>query len=228
MRIIGDKSVFAIEYELFNTEKDNVSIWHRLQGTMSMYVYEKNICEYLFNEKEFTYNGVLYYIVDWLCENLSNIVGYDPYPMPVEAENVLELISKANEFETNDELEEYLWYSSEQNWIFRHSWRAVSETAIPSVFFRRKGEFIEISWDNEYWKEHKVIFTSQIGSKLVRLDVFRTVIIDFLIAIIADITINDHNSASKVKEWLLEIRMLIFDVPTENIIKEIMKNCNKF
>jgi len=167
MKTIGYKSNFAFEYELFPIEKEDEKLWERLQGRFAVYVKNKNICRYSFDGKEFDFNGVIFYIADWLCENLFNILGYDPYPMPVEGENLLELINAANKFETDDDTEEYLWYSSERNWIFRHSWRAVSESVIPSVFFRRMKNFIEISWDNKFWKEKNVFFMFETGVELI-------------------------------------------------------------
>jgi hypothetical protein len=92
---------------------------------------------------------------------------------------VLDLINSANNFETDDEVEEYLWYSSERNWIFRHLWRAVSESIISSTFFRRSRDTIEISWDNSFWKNKNIVFMSITGSELVKLESFRITILDF-------------------------------------------------
>ncbi len=225
MRIIGNKNDFAIEYELFPIEKESEKLWDQLQGTMAVYVKNKNICRYSLNGEEFDFNGVLFHVIDWLCENLSNVLGYDPYPMPVDGENLLELINSANEFETDDEIEEYLWYSSERNWIFRHSWRAVSESVISSTFFRRNRDAIEISWDNRFWKEKNIVFLFLTGSELVELETFRIIMLEFLIDLFNNIELNYKEDGFVVKGWISRLQALNINLTTNKMIKNILGKC---
>lgn len=222
MTIIGDKSSFAIEYSLFPIEKEDEILWQQLQGTMAVYVNGQNISRYVSNGEESNFIGVIFYIVDWLCENFSDIIGYDPYPMPVEGENLLELINSANKFETDDEIEEYLWYSSERNWIFRHSWRAVSETVISNTFFRRTGDMIEVSWDNSFWREKNVEFISLVGTQLIELETFRVVVLDFLFDLLNSININYKEGAHIVKGWVSNLQLFMNDM---KLAKEILEKC---
>lgn len=208
MTKIGDKSTFAIEYDLFPIEKEDETLWEQLQGTMAVYVNGKNITRYAINGEEFDFNGVLFYIVDWFCDNFFDIIGYDPYPMPVEGENLLELINSSNKFETDDDIQEYLWYSSECNWILRHSWRAISESVISNTFFRRTEDMVEVSWDNHFWKEQNIEFISLVGTELIELETFRVVVLEFLFDLINSVKLNREEDAFIVKGWVSELRLL--------------------
>ena len=95
--------------------------------------------------------GDLFYIAEWFCEKIEYILGYDIFPLPVNGETALELIENANKFDSDSELEFDLWYVVKSRWILNHCWLiARGGSVLPSIFFRRVEDLIEISWDNTF------------------------------------------------------------------------------
>ena len=228
MKVIGNKKEFSIEYELFPSEGEDEILWDQLHGILAVYVKNKNICRYSYNGEECDFEGVLFYIVEWLCENLSNILGYDPYPLPVEGNNLLELIDSANTFDTDDEIEEHLWFSSEWKWKYRHSWSAVATSAIPNAFFRRSGDMIEISWDNDpSGEEGDPVFMFMTGTESVELELFRTTVLDFLIDLFGNVKFNNGEDGFIVQEWIGWLRTLITNPTTDEAAQKILEECEK-
>lgn len=108
-----------------------------------MWINNINICAY---NQEQQYKGNLYYIIDWFCDKIEYILGYDIFPLPVKGDTTLEIIENANEFDSDSEPEIDLWYAAKSRWIFNHCWfNARGETVLPCVYFRQIEDLIEIS-----------------------------------------------------------------------------------
>lgn len=151
-------------------------------GHFSMWVNGCNLCSY---NEHLNYEGDLYYLIDWFCEKLPYIIGYDNFPLPVKGDNTLELIENANKFESEIDLEIDLWFEAKSRWIFNHGWFSARGGAVlPYVYFRRKGNFIEISWNNLYWQNAGIDFKTKVGVQEIEVEIFIEVLKEFLFEII--------------------------------------------
>lgn len=178
MKRYGDKSTFAIEYEFMPDEGNSFC------GQLSLWAGGKNLCRY---DKAHAYCGDLFYIVDWFCDKIDYIFGFDAFPLPVQGDTTLELLRNAGTFESEDELESDLWYSARNRWIFDHCWVSVMGGApLPYVYFRRNGHCVEVSWDNKPWMDHNITFESMDGAAMVPRGVFLNTLEGFLFDAIGD------------------------------------------
>ncbi len=185
-KIFGNKEYFALEYNLpyFNLGYDISSII----GILKLWVNGIDLCLFEKDNKNYGYEWTIYYIVEWLCEKQQYILGYDPFPLPVKGDNVLELIYNANTYNNDDKCEFDLWYFAKSRWIFNHCWFSSRDGGIiPSVYFRRNSKIIEISWDNIFWEEYGINFCSKKGVYYLPYFEFRKVIHEFLNSIITDL-----------------------------------------
>lgn len=178
MKIFGEKCTFAIEYE-FEVQKSKDT-----RGYIRLWVKNNNICAY--NQSQ-QCNVDLYYIVEWFCEKIEYILGYDAFPLPVNGNTSLDLLETANNFESNDILELDLWFDAKSRWRFNHCWFAARGGAVlPCVYFRRVDKFIEISWDNTFWEEQGIVFSSQNSYYQINFIEFTNTITNFLLSVIED------------------------------------------
>jgi hypothetical protein len=144
--------------------------------------------------------GDLFYIAEWFCEKIEYILGYDIFPLPVNGETALELIENANKFDSDSELEFDLWYVVKSRWILNHCWLiARGGSVLPSIFFRRVEDLIEISWDNTFWKEKDINFKFQKGVFRIEFSIFVVMITKFLNSIIFDMKKRISNT-TKIKD----------------------------
>lgn len=199
-RVFGNTSVFGLEYILLENPHEETGVLKASWGQFKMWVDGKDICRYSYESELESYEWNLIYLVEWFCENLQYVVGYDPFPIPVEGLNMLELCKKTEEFTSEDEVEVYLWNKAYSSWLFRHNWLVNRDGSIlPSVQFRRTGAEIEISWDNEFWKSDQIEFESMSGVYWIENDSFKSTVLEFLHSILEDLNssldnnlVNDH------------------------------------
>ncbi|MBU2703799.1 hypothetical protein Ga0466249_004949 [Sporomusaceae bacterium BoRhaA] len=181
MPIFGDVDKFAIEYQFIPSPYEEDKVLKQSWGIFRLWVMGQDVCEYTAKGVLGKYEWNLIYIVEWLCNNLEYVLGYDPFPLPVNGKNSLELIRESDKFESEEDDEFYLWYQAKSSWIFRHSWfsnRAGSILA--SVYFRRVEENIELAWDNGFWEESQVYFSKPKGVYNVSKGDFKDAIFSFL------------------------------------------------
>ena len=107
MKKFGDSNKFGIQYSFLENPFNEKGVFGESWGEFKLFINGSDICEYLEEKESKTYTWNLYFIIEWLCENLEFILGYDDFPLPVKGENILELVDAANNFEIEDELEEY-------------------------------------------------------------------------------------------------------------------------
>lgn len=180
LNIFGNKKEFAIEYEILDL---NVS--RDVFGYINLWLNDSNICQYTGSEVE---EWNIYYIIEWFCDKLEYILGYDAFPLPVTGNTSLELLRKADEYENDNQLKSDLWYFAKSRWIFNHSWFTARDGAIlPCVYFRRVKDCIEISWDNKFWQEYNIRFSSVEGFYLVNFSTFTSILSNFLNESIIDL-----------------------------------------
>ena len=193
MKLFGDQNAFAIEYE-FSLNSNNDT-----DGYIRLWVNGRNICGFNQNREDVC---DLYHIVDWFCDKLDYILGYDPFPVPAEGLTALELMDNAYQYETDDQLEFDLWYSALNRWNLNHCWLvARGGSVLPRAFFRRSNDSIELSWDNFFWEKHEITFQSRKGVYTVEYRTFLDILSEFLFSIIADL-----ESRVRSEERIREIR----------------------
>ena len=177
----GDINKFAIEYQLKKNHYRESGTLKESWGVFRLWINGMNICKYKHENSEKDYEWNLIYLIEWLCENLEYILGYDPFPLPVSGNTTLELIRKSGEFEPKEEDEMYLWYQSRSRWIHRHNWFCNRDGSyLSNVYFRRKDDGFEVSWDNGFWTEQGIEFISVEGTGEVGGELFKSVLLGFL------------------------------------------------
>lgn len=201
MKIFGDKNNFAIEYSFLSNS--NYSTY----GYISLWINDNNICIY---NQNYQYEGDLYIIVEWFCEKLEFILGYDMFPLPVKGCTALELVNNANQYDSENMLEFDLWHTAKNRWILNHCWFiARGGSVLPCVYFQRIEEGIEISWDNSFWKKDDIVFESLNGVQTVRFETFSGILSEFLFSAISDFgkIVNNKEEIDSLKRKinLLEI-----------------------
>lgn len=171
MRCFGKRQEFAIEYELHNG----------YEGYFDLWVDNKSICCFFRNNEKIKYKWDLLSIVEWLKDNITNILEEREFPLPVVATTSLEFYNLSGEFDTDNIALFEEWFFERQKWYFRHSWyvsRAGSYLA-DVLFWRINEKKIEIAWDNSGLYP-EVDFVHPKGTYYVDVDMFQKVVIDFV------------------------------------------------
>lgn len=209
MKKIGNFNKFGIEYSFLENPYNEQGLFGKSWGYLKFFIDGKDICEYLEEGIPKIYTWNLYFIVEWLCENLEFILGYDPFPLPVKGESTIELINVANGFEIEEEKEEYLWHNAMSSWIFRHTWfSSRGGSTLTSAYFYRKGNDIEVSWDNEFWSADKVEFIHLSGFSRIKKEEFREVILEFLYDILNNFETTTEAEGMQIKNFIKRIDLL--------------------
>jgi hypothetical protein len=113
-------------------------------------------------------------ILQWLIEVGIQLINEEPFPLAIRSRRVRDGCEWFNDSEIplltlNDE-EEDSWFQARSEWRRRHGLRrAADDAALPNIVFRRVGEFLEISWDNERWGASRpdLSFVERRGTELV-------------------------------------------------------------
>lgn len=163
--LFGDPSVFAFQ----TGEKDPNG-----QRAFRLFAQGVDILEGVFQGRVERYYWNTDAIVAWLAEHLCQLLEEDPYPVPVTGESAAELYRNSMIFNGSED-EEDKWYTQVQDWLWRHSWvEASTGSYLATVFFRRVGDQMEISWDQS---DHpRVVFAHPKGKALVDCQTFASVI----------------------------------------------------
>lgn len=174
-------------------------------------------------------------ILEWFVSVGVRLVNEDPYPR----------FSKGQDVRDGSQ-----WYDAtlsppalspedEENWFLRRSeWRnyhalrrAAEDVVLPNVVFKRSGDSIEISWDNEAWPSARrdTYFAEKRGSVLVDArrfsEVFREALIEVTRALAEKHALSTfkelHQGASKLQIVEQDWRWLIHR-PTATTIRTAM------
>lgn len=205
MKIFGEKQHFAIEYG-FESDEFEKGEPDSTYGSIRLWINGKDICSYRADGEDYQQEGNLYHLIEWFCEKMEYILGYDPFPLPVEGENTLELLENADKrYDTIDTLEEELWFEAKSRWIFNHCWFPVRDGILPCVHFRRLENAVEISWDNLFWEEYDIAFHSGKGGYLAALQDFTEIYRKFLLSAVSELEQRlgeCKSSIKRVRDWL--------------------------
>ena len=169
MKYFGDPEKFALAYQRINDE-----------CFLKVWVHKVEVCGYFKQDDTHVYRWNIGETVEWLRENLENILTESDFPLPIKADNSIEFYRESGNFESEDDDEFYQWYDKRQEWFFRHSWYVSrSGSYLPDIFFRRKDNQIEIQWDNEHLYDG-VEFINPKGIFEIDPETFKNVITNFI------------------------------------------------
>lgn len=176
-KLFGKTSNFAIKYSFEKNDYDD----SLPDFCLELWVKEKQLMSYSYNDSKHTYFGKIQYIVDWMYSEIENILGYDPFPLPVPNADINTMLKYADEFESDNVLEDDLWYIAKSRWIFKHCWFSVREESImPCIYFLRRKNVVEIAWNNHFWIDDGVFFEYDIGHDEIDYISFSNVLISFM------------------------------------------------
>ncbi|MBQ5446997.1 MAG: hypothetical protein IIT48_10100 [Lachnospiraceae bacterium] len=168
MICIGEKNKFALEFE--DTSVSIFRCW--IKGI--------NACAYIYDNERYDCHCHISDIIQWFIDCYDIIVSDDNYPLGIEAKNALEFYNKSGEFESDDIDIFDEWYTTRQEWYFRHSfyWCRRNEY-LPDIFFEKKGNYINIIWDMvDLYNDVKYIYPQ--GDYLINISDFCEVINEFI------------------------------------------------
>lgn len=139
----------------------------------------------------------------WLRQSAARLVNEEPFPAlaPSDAYDDAKVRNACDWYDLTDEpptslseLEEDEWFLARSEWRRHHALRrAVEGVALPNVYFRRLGDMVEVSWDNETWATPRpgLRFIEQRGTELISARVFSRVIQETLYEVAS--ALNDRN-----------------------------------
>ena len=159
---------------------------------ISMFVQNKNIMEYKYNDEIRTTTWDDLGIVDFFVYNLHYIMKEDKYPFDNDDLIGIEFTRNSNppvdwdKYDADDEeelqkVEKYALILD--SWVEKHNWSYYSNGAyIPDVTFRTKNNKIEISWNNnDLYEEDGVTYTYKEGYVYIDPITFETVIKELIL-----------------------------------------------
>ncbi|WP_019912132.1 hypothetical protein [Paenibacillus sp. HW567] len=180
--MFGDSHVFSVKYEFTTNPFNEKGLLAESWGVFELWVNGKELCNSSKNNHEHTaYEWNLYHLVEWLGENLPIILLDEEFPLPVQGKTALELLTKSLEFDSDNDDEFDEWFSTKQDWEFKHSWfSSRGGSYLPEVYFRRIGNQIEISWNNEDLYAEGISFPFITGVEYVPIEIFDTVLKNYI------------------------------------------------
>ena len=149
----NDNKNFSIEYSFYDDSHET---------ELKMLVNDKNILAFERDGKVLTTRWNLDDLALWLRNFIDNMKE-DPYPVEVEGEYAAEKDINARDFDSEDDEEFDAYYDKLDDWNLRHRWHTTSNGGIlADLYFELKGEYVEISWNNQD-SEEGVKFENELG-----------------------------------------------------------------
>ncbi|WP_229521598.1 hypothetical protein [Paenibacillus monticola] len=150
-------------------------------GKFEFWVNGKELCKFSRNNHEITYEWNLIHLVEWLRENLSTILTDEEFPLPVQGKTAIELLTNSLDFDSDNDDEFDAWFSKKQNWEFKHSWFASrGGSNLLDIYFRKIGQQIEITWNNEELYQEGISFLCSTGLEYVPIHIFESVLKNYI------------------------------------------------
>ena len=163
MKLIGNKDLFGVElgkaalaYQLAVYVQGNDILQFKKEGVI--YAYKWRNCQD---------------IIEWIHENMKYILNDDEFPLLISADSAAEKC----EICYNSDLDDIEKYDVLQDWMFRHSWfSARAGSYLADIYFVKKGNMIEISWNNiNTFREDGISFIFPKGRYEVDKEVFEEI-----------------------------------------------------
>lgn len=176
-RQFGDRQTFALAFSLarvphprgdaaVDASWGGVSLWARGRCLTRSVSEESGVVD------EVRWN--LLSVLQWLRDSAVRLVNEEPFPQPSLQERVPDACAWFNSTEsppwTLSASEESEWFLARSEWRQHHALRrAAADAALPNVMFRRLGDFLEVSWDNDGWgsTRPRLSFVEKRGAELV-------------------------------------------------------------
>ncbi len=149
-RQFGDTSSFALRVSLSSGPRDEVA-W----GALELWAAGLCLTRATHHEDGTTTDAVegdLGEVFSWFARAGVRLVNEEPLPL-LTPRTVTDASDWFNETEECfDAADERAWFARRSEWRNSHGLRRASlAIALPNVAFRRAGDELEISWDNETW-----------------------------------------------------------------------------
>lgn len=177
MKLFGDISNFAIEYEIYSID----------EVYLEVYVEDKPICKFIRNNKVYDFIWDISEIIEWMDENLVNILEEERFPLPVTGETGVELYKNSGDFDSLDDEEFDSWYEIRYDWSNRHSWLSSRKGGyLADIYFRKVDGEIELSWDNRNLYDN-IEFLNPVGLKYIKKECFKKVLENLIVSFKSDI-----------------------------------------
>jgi Zn-dependent peptidase ImmA (M78 family) len=132
-------------------------------------------------------------VLEWLLEVGIRLVNEDPYPRFSKGTDVGDGAGWYNATLSPPMLsadEERRWFLRRSEWRHHHALRrAAEDVALPNVVFKRLGDHVEVSWDNEAWgaPRRDLQFVEKRGRDLVSAAAFGSVVREALVEVLAEL-----------------------------------------
>ena len=169
-KILGDKSLFAIEYTFLDNTRET---------ELSLYAYGNNLLSFERNGQQLTTRWNLDELVLWLRDYLNDMQE-DPYPVEAAGKYAAMKDINARDFDSDDDEAFDAYYDTLDAWNSRHRWHpACAGAVLADLYFQQVGEMVEISWNNQD-AEEGVVFSSILGGTSVPQEIFVSVVDQFL------------------------------------------------
>ncbi len=129
----------------------------------------------------------LHGILDWLTRVGVRLVNEEPFPVAPSG-RVRDACDWYNATDSApvvlDAAEERAFFLARSEWWQNHGLRGSAlEAALPNISFRRFGESLEVSWDNETWgsPQSKLSYVERRGAELVPASIVAAVLLKALV-----------------------------------------------
>lgn len=145
-------------------------------------------------------------ILQWIRDVGIRLVNEDPYPRFSKGRDVGDA-SEWYDATLNPPLlsadQERRWFMRRSEWRNHHALRrAAEDVALPNVVFRRLGESIEVSWDNDTWSAPRpdLNFVEKRGREMVSAAMFAAVVRESFVEVLSALSKRIHSLPSRLLE----------------------------
>lgn len=174
-RQFGDAAVFAVSVSLGRDPHPSGSVAvDAMWGGLEIWARGRCLTRAVTSDSSTTaVRWSLLPLASWLLDVGVILVNEDPYPLAPKRESYVDACAWYDACERAsylDEAAESAWFARRSEWRKAHALRRAGEgAALPNVLFRRAGDRVEISWDNDTWSTGRpeLTFTELRGREFV-------------------------------------------------------------
>lgn len=186
-RQFGERSRFAITVSLGEPGHGKS---HSAWGAIALWLNERCLTRAV-DTDGIVHDAVRWDLLEiflWLRKSAARLVNEEPFPALAasEAYDDVRIRDACDWYDLTDdppttlsEQEEDDWFLARSEWRGHHALRrAVEGVALPNVYVKRLGDFVEVSWDNVTWETPRpgLRFIEQRGMDLISARLFSKVV----------------------------------------------------
>lgn len=190
-RLFGDTSRFGIEISLHADEHPQPGTDPTLGASWGSFgLWVDGRCLTQSSQQGTVRDSIEWYLLPllrWAAHEAVALFNEEPFPLPTRRTRLKNgfdwLLASEDPPWSQTESEESDWHITRFDWQHRHAlWHAFEGAVVPSVMFRRFGDRIEVSWDNETWPPSRrdLRFTELSGSSLLAVEDVESVWLEFV------------------------------------------------